>query len=103
MRSILERSNAGAIWSAFRYASRRLVRRAKPAKAGIASLMLIAAAALCGAQQAGAQVTYNYTGNEMFQDPGLPNAGTPDGIITATATFNISQAYTGSQSLHHLR
>jgi hypothetical protein len=61
MRSTLERGRA--IWSAIRHTFRRLLRRAKPARAGIESLMSIAAVALCAPQPAQASiVTATITG-----------------------------------------
>lgn len=63
MRSSFEQGRAVAIWSAFRHTGRLLFRRAKPARAGIASLMSIAAAALCLPQASeAAQVIVTITG-----------------------------------------
>jgi hypothetical protein len=64
MRSTLERSNAGATCSAFRRTSHHLLRIARRARAGIASLMSIAAAALCAPQPAeAAQILVTVTGS----------------------------------------
>jgi hypothetical protein len=55
MRTTLERRRAVAIWSAFRYTSRRLV-QARPSNMGISCLMSIAAAVLCAPLQTQARI-----------------------------------------------
>jgi hypothetical protein len=96
MCSTLARSHvAPGIWLAFRQTSRHLLQRATPARARIASLVSIAAMAVCAPQQTWAQLTYNYAGNEMTWQLAPPGGGDP-GTVTATATFNIPSCYTGS-------
>jgi hypothetical protein len=62
MRSTLEQSRAAAIRSAFRHAARRLLQRAKPARAGIASLMSVVAVLYSPQAAEANQVTATITG-----------------------------------------
>jgi len=50
--------------------------------------------AVLAPQQTLAQLTYDYTGNEMTWLLAPPGGGDP-GIVSATATFNIPSDYTG--------
>jgi hypothetical protein len=54
--------------------------------------MSIAAATICVPQQTWAQLTYNYVGNEIFQNFS-PFAS--EGIITGSVTFNVPVGFTG--------
>jgi hypothetical protein len=102
MRSTLERGRAVTIWSTFRQASRHLSRRGKPAPAAIASLMSMAAIAICATEQASAQLIYYYTGNVVYQNGcNNPNCtvgpNSPEGNITGIAIFNnIASGFTGT-------
>jgi hypothetical protein len=100
MRSLLERSNTGALWSAFRHVSGCLLERSKPAKARIISLMSITVAVVCAPPPVHAQITYNYIGSPFSIAQCSANYSSTvcvNGNVQATITFdNIPQNYTGT-------
>ena len=103
MRSTLGRSRADIICSAFRQTV-RLVRQAKPSRAGIASLMSMAAAALCAAQPAKAQqVIATITGTASGTDRTGVFGFTP-GTAFTNQPFNLVYTITvsnGQQGLYY--
>jgi hypothetical protein len=91
MRSTFERSNTGTIRSTFRRTSRRLLRSARPARAGIASLMSIAAAALCVPEVAQAnQVIATITGTVNYGTDRSGAFGFAPGASLAGQPFTIT-------------
>jgi hypothetical protein len=91
MRSTFERRNTGGIYAAFRYTSRCLFQKAKPAWPGIVSLMSLAAAAVCVSQVAQAsQVIATVTGTVNYGTDRSGAFGFAPGSSLAGQPFTIT-------------